>query len=489
MSAIIEQRIAKLREILQRGVNPFPYRFDTSYHSADIKADFDGLSSGERQVSIAGRLMSKRPHGKSAFGHLRDLQGDIQVYFRLDDLGKERFDFLDLIDVGDSIGVIGTVFKTRTEEVTVRATDYQLLCKSLRPLPEKWHGLRDRETRYRQRYVDLSFNMDVREVFLKRTRIVTSIRRFLDDRGFIEVETPVLQPIYGGGNAEPFTTHHGALDMKLYLRIADELYLKRLLVGGLEKVYEISKDFRNEGIDRTHSPEFTQLELYQAYADYHDMMDLFEEMVEKLSLDLTGGTEIVYQDQRMDFRRPWKRLSIEEALRKHAGIDLGTASDDDLRRICAGIAEAEWDRMPRGALIDEAIGHLVEPKLMEPTILHDFPVETSPLAKISRTDERFAERFEPFAFGMELGNAFSELNDPLQQRRRFERQLETGQQRQEIDLDFIRALEYGMPPAGGLGVGVDRLVMLFTDSHSIRDVILFPQMRHEADLEEESHGL
>ncbi len=489
MSAIIEQRIAKLKEILQRGVNPFPYRFDASYHSADIKTDFDSLSSGETLVSVAGRLMSKRPHGKSAFGHLRDLKGDIQVYFRLDDLGKERFDFLDLVDVGDTIGVVGTVFKTRTEEITVRATDYQLLCKSIRPLPEKWHGLRDRETRYRQRYVDLSFNMDVREVFLKRSRIITSIRGFLDGRGFIEVETPVLQPIYGGGNAEPFTTHHGALDMKLYLRIADELYLKRLLVGGLEKVYEISKDFRNEGIDRTHSPEFTQLELYQAYADYHDIMDLFEEMVEKLCTDLTGGTEIVYQGHKMDFRRPWRRLSIEEALKKHADIDLKSASDNDLRRMCADIAEADWDRMPRGALIDEVIGHLVEPKLMEPTILHDFPVETSPLAKISRTDERFAERFEPFAFGMELGNAFSELNDPVQQRRRFEKQMETGQQRQEIDLDFIRALEYGMPPAGGLGVGVDRLVMLFTDSHSIRDVILFPQMRHEADLEEESHGL
>lgn len=489
MSAIIEQRIAKLKEIINKGVNPYPYKFDTSHHSVGVKAEFERLSSAEVKVSVAGRLMSKRPHGKSAFGHVRDLKGDIQVYFRLDDLGKEKFDFLDLVDVGDTIGVVGTVFKTRTGEVTVRAADYQLLCKSMRPLPEKWHGLRDKETRYRQRYVDLSFNMDVREVFLKRTRMITSIRRFLDEQGFIEVETPVLQPIYGGGNAEPFTTHLGALDMKLYLRIADELYLKRLLVGGLERVYEISKDFRNEGIDRTHSPEFTQLEIYQAYADYHDMMDLFEELVERASIDLTGGTEVVYQDRKLDFKRPWRRLSIEDALKQHAQIDLKSIGDDQLRQMCSEIAGADWDRMPRGAMIDEVIGHVVEPKLVEPTILFDFPVETSPLAKVSRHDDRFAERFEPFACGVELGNAFSELNDPLQQRRRFETQLETGEQRQEIDVDFIRALEYGMPPAGGLGVGIDRLVMLLTDSPSIRDVILFPQMRHETDLEEGSYGL
>jgi lysyl-tRNA synthetase class 2 len=489
MSAIIEQRIAKMKEIANKGVNPYPYRFEVTGHSADIKAGFDQLETSGTKVSIAGRLMSKRPHGKSAFGHLRDLKGDIQVYFRLDDLGQAKFDIIDLVDVGDTLGVVGTVFKTRTGEITVRAADYQLLSKSIRQLPEKWHGLRDKETRYRQRYVDLSFNLDVREIFLKRSRIITSIRRFLDDRGFIEVETPVLQPIYGGGNAEPFTTHHSALDMDLYLRIADELYLKRLLVGGLEKVYEISKDFRNEGIDRTHSPEFTQLELYQAYADYTDMMDLFEEMVESLSVEMTGGTAIVYEDRSIDFKRPWRRLRIEDALKEYAQLDLKGTSDDDLRRICAGIVDGDWGEAPRGAMIDEIIGHIVEPKLTEPTMLHDFPVETSPLAKVSRTDERFAERFEPFVAGMELGNAFSELNDPLQQRRRFEKQLESGEQRQEIDHDFIRALEYGMPPAGGLGVGIDRLVMLFTGCHSIRDVILFPQMRPEADIEEESHGL
>ena len=490
MRAIIEQRIAKLNEIAGRGSNPYPYSFEVSHHSAGINEDFDALSSTGEQVSVAGRLMSKRPHGKSAFGHVRDLPGDIQIYFKLDDLGKDKFDFLDLVDIGDTIGVKGSVFKTRTGEITVRAVDYVLLAKSIRPLPEKWHGLKDLETRYRQRYVDLCFNIEVREIFRKRTSIIRSLRAFLDEKGFIEVETPVLQPIYGGGNAEPFTTHHNALDMKLYLRIADELYLKRLLVGGLEKVYEISKDFRNEGIDRTHSPEFTQLELYQAYTDYYGMMELFEEMIERACLDLGGSTEFTYQGQKVNFKRPWRRTSIEDALKEYAGVDLGTASDDDLRRICGDIGEQDWASMPRGALVDEIVGHAVEPRLIEPTILHDFPVETSPLAKVSRKDPRFAERFEPFAFGVELGNAFSELNDPLDQRRRFERQRDSGQgEGQEVDFDFLRALEYGMPPAGGLGVGVDRLVMLLTDSHSIRDVILFPQMRHEADLEEEFYGV
>jgi lysyl-tRNA synthetase class 2 len=490
MRAIIEQRIAKLKDIAARGSSPYPYSFEVSHHSDGIKDGFDELSSTNEQVSVAGRLMSKRPHGKSAFGHVRDLPGDIQIYFKLDDLGKERFDFLDLVDIGDTIGVVGTVFKTRTGEITVRASDYRLLAKSIRPLPEKWHGLKDRETRYRQRYVDLSFNLEVREVFRKRSSIIKSLRVFLDERGFIEVETPVLQPIYGGGNAEPFTTHHSALDMDLYLRIADELYLKRLLVGGLEKVYEISKDFRNEGIDRTHSPEFTQLELYQAYTDYYGMMDLFEEMIERVCRDLQGCTEFTYQGQKVDFKKPWRRISIEEALKEYAGVDLGAADDDALRKICEGIGDQDWAAMPRGALIDEIVGHVVEPRLIEPSILHDYPVETSPLAKISREDGRYAERFEPFAFGIELGNAFSELNDPLDQRERFERQRQTGLAGgQEVDLDFLRALEYGMPPAGGLGVGVDRLVMLLTDSHSIRDVILFPQMRHEADLEEEFNGI
>jgi len=489
MKAIFEQRLAKLEEMRKRGIDPYPRSFEQTHRSGGIADDFDDLSTAETPVSVAGRLMSKRPHGKTAFGHLRDVEGDIQIYLRLDELGEEKFGFLDLIDVGDFIGVKGTVFKTRTGEITVKASDLVMLSKSLRPLPEKWHGLKDKETRYRRRYVDLFFNQPVREVFLKRTAAIAAMRRLLDGKGFVEVETPVLQPIYGGGSAEPFVTHHEALDMKLYLRIADELYLKRLLVGGIEKVYEISKDFRNEGMDRTHSPEFTQLELYQAYADYHDMMDIFEEIMESVALEVCGSTRITYQGKQLDLKRPWRRISVKEAMKRYAGVDLDTVEDDRLREVSAEITDADWAHMPRGAMIDEILGHHVEPKLTEPTILYDYPLEISPLAKVSREDDRFAERFEPFVLGIELGNAFSELNDPVQQRRRLEQQLKDEGKREEIDLDFVRALEYGMPPAGGLGVGVDRVVMLVTDSHSIRDVVLFPPMRPESDLDEEIDGI
>jgi lysyl-tRNA synthetase class 2 len=489
MKAIFEQRLAKLKEIRNRGIDPYPRKFEHTHLSGAIKEDFEDLSASGSQVSVAGRLMSKRPHGKTAFGHVRDIQGDIQVYFRQDDLGEDRFGLLDLIDIGDFIGVSGTVFKTRTGEITVKASDFKILSKSLRPLPEKWHGLKDKETRYRQRYVDLFFNLPVREVFRKRTLVIAAMRKILDEKGFIEVETPVLQPIYGGGSAEPFVTHHQALDLRLYLRIADELYLKRLLVGGLEKVYEISKDFRNEGMDRTHSPEFTQLELYQAYADYFDMMDIFEEIMERVALEIAGSTIITYQGRELDLKRPWRRVSVLEAMKEFASVDLDTVEDDRLREICSGIAEADWGKKPRGAMIEEILGHYVEPKLITPTILYDYPLEVSPLAKVSRRDQRFAERFEPFVSGMELGNAFSELNDPVQQRGRLEQQLESEGKREEIDLDFVRALEYGMPPAGGLGIGVDRVVMLMTDSHSIRDVVLFPPMRPEAEMEEETDGI
>ena len=490
MRPIIEQRIAKLKAIREAGTDPYPYKFKVSHPSHSIKESFEVLSTGGGAVSVAGRLMSKRPHGKAAFGHIRDLAGDIQVYFKLDDLGAAKFGLLEAVDIGDILGVTGTVFKTRTGEITIHAADLTLLAKSIRPLPEKWHGLKDKETRYRQRYVDLFANLDVRKVFLRRARAIACIREFLNARGFIEVETPILQPIYGGADASPFTTRHNALDMDLYLRIADELYLKRLLVGGLERVYEISKDFRNEGMDRTHNPEFTQLELYQAYADYEDMMDLFEEMVETTCRAVVGASELTYQGQELSFKRPWRRQRVEDAVREYAGVDLAKDTDDRLRRVCAeceGIAEANWANAPRALLIDEIIDHFVQPKLVEPTLLCDYPVEISPLAKISRHDERFAERFEPFAMGIELGNAFSELNDPIQQRERLECQRRSSAE--PVDLDFIRALEYGMPPAGGLGVGIDRLVMILTDSYSIRDVILFPPMRAEAEIEEDLYGL
>ncbi|MFZ1946857.1 MAG: lysine--tRNA ligase [bacterium] len=488
MRAIVEQRIAKLKALARSGVNPYPYGYKVSHLSRRLKEGFEELSSRAAEVAVAGRLMSKRPHGKAAFGHLRDRSGDVQVYFKLDDLGEGAFNLLlEQVDVGDILGVEGTVFKTRTGEITVHARAFTLLAKAVRPLPEKWHGLKDKETRYRRRYVDLFVNLDVREVFVKRAAAIASMRNYLDSRDFIEVETPVLQPIYGGAAASPFVTQHNALDMKLYLRIADELYLKRLLVGGLERVYEIAKDFRNEGIDRTHSPEFTQLELYQAYADYNDMMALFEEMMEKAAMDVVGTTDITYQGRKISLARPWKRVLVEDAIRSHAGVDLGKATDDDLRKVCSGIAEGDWAAVDRGGLVDEIIDHFVQPSLLEPTLLCDYPVETSPLAKVSRRDPRFAERFEPFVLGMELGNAFSEMNDPLEQRERLLKQREASEE--GIDLDFIRALEYGMPPAGGLGVGVDRVVMLLTDSHSLRDVVLFPQMRHEAEIEEDIDGL
>jgi lysyl-tRNA synthetase class 2 len=332
--------------------------------------------------------------------------------------------------------------------------------------------------------VDLFVNLDVRETVLKRAAIIATMRRFLDGRGFIEVETPILQPIYGGASAQPFTTFHNALDMKLYLRIADELYLKRLLVGGLERVYEFCKDFRNEGVDKTHSPEFTMLELYQAYADYNDMMDLFEEMMETVCLEVLGTTDVTYQGKTVSFKRPWKRITVEDAYREYAGIDVAGASDDELRTVCAKIGEGDWAAMNRFELLGEILDHLVEPNFTEPTFLHDYPVETSPLAKRSRRDKRFTERFEPFAFGVELGNAFSELNDPAEQRARFEEQKRLAGE-EEMDHDFLRSLEYGMPPAGGLGVGIDRVVMILTDSPSIRDVILFPPMRPEAIDEDE----
>jgi lysyl-tRNA synthetase class 2 len=486
MSSIVQQRIAKLKSLAASGIDPYPYRYDVTHRSLSIKESFEGLPESGEEVSIAGRLMSKRPHGKAAFGNLRDATGDIQVYFKLDDLGADRFGLVEAVDIGDILGVRGIVFRTRTGEITVRSRDLTLLAKSVRPLPEKWHGLKDKETRYRQRYVDLFVNLDVRDVFAKRAAVIASMRAYLNGKGFIECETPILQPIYGGASASPFTTYHNALDMKLYLRIADELYLKRLLVGGLERVYEIAKDFRNEGIDRTHSPEFTQLELYEAYADYGDMMELFEEMMGKAAMDVLGTTDVTYQGRTAAFGTSWRRLRVEDALRQYASLDLGKASDGDLRAACARIADADWSKVPRGPLVDEIVDHFVQPNLIEPTFLCDYPVENSPLAKISRRDPRFAERFEPFAFGIELGNAFSELNDPVEQRARLEAQRTAGE---EIDRDFVRALEYGMPPAGGLGVGVDRVVMLLTDSHSVRDVVLFPQMRQEVELEEDPGGL
>ncbi|MBI2951173.1 lysine--tRNA ligase [bacterium] len=492
---LFAQRRQKLDEIRRRGVNPYPYRFEATHRTGEIRDRFEALEASKERVACAGRLMAVRGHGKTAFGHVQDEQGRLQVYVRLDRVGQEQFDLWGLLDIGDIIGVSGTVFRTRTGEMTVEVERLGLLSKSLRPPPVPkervedgkrvvFDAFSDKEKRHRYRYLDLLLNPDVRDAFRKRTRIISAIRRFLDGRGFLEVDTPVLQPIYGGASARPFTTFHNALGMPLYLRISNELYLKRLIVGGYEKVYEFSKDFRNEGMDRFHNPEFTLLELYQAHADYCDMMRLAEEMVSSAAVEVNGSARISYQGQQIDLTPPWRRMTMRDAIYEYGRIDVKAASDADLRAACKRLGvDVDGARGGRGKLIDEIFGACVEAHLVQPTIIMDYPVETSPLAKRHRDDPTLTERFEPFVAGGEIGNAFSELNDPLDQRARFEAQMELraggDEEAQMLDEEYLRALEHGMPPTGGLGIGIDRLVMLLTDSPSIRDVILFPHMRPE----------
>jgi lysyl-tRNA synthetase class 2 len=442
-------------------------------------------------------LFSQRDQVKTLFADLADRYGRVQLYLRKDELGEERFELLSLLDIGDWIGVEGELFRTRMGEVSVWVRSVELLAKSLRPLPlgkeeidpetgeRRVHsGFADVEQRYRQRYADLAVHPEVREVFLARSRIVSSIRRFLDARDFVEVETPILQPLYGGAAARPFTTHHYALDMPLFLRIADELYLKRLIVGGFERVYEIGKDFRNEGISRTHNPEFTMLEFYQAYADYEEMMTLVEDLLLALVQQVTGGSsEIVYQGVRLDFSGPFRRLGYHDALRQYGNLEIRDLDDAALRDALRSLGVEGVDAMNRPKLVDELFGELVEPHLEQPVFIVDFPREISPLAKPKRGDPELVERFELMVAGREIANAFSELNDPLDQRERFEAQARLkaagDEEAQSYDEDYLRALEYGMPPTGGVGIGIDRLVMLLTDQASIRDVILFPTMRPE----------
>jgi lysyl-tRNA synthetase class 2 len=450
------------------------------------------------RVSVAGRLVSFRGKGKTAFGHLEDVDGKLQVYFRQDQLG-DGYPLVKLLDLDDHVGVTGVLFRTRTGEITVRAQEVTLLSKSLRPLPRgktqeteegehvTYGGLQDPETRYRQRYADLAVHPDVRETFRIRARAVTYLRRFLDDRDFLEVETPILQPLYGGAAARPFVTHHNALDMPLYLRIADELYLKRLLVGGLERVYEIGHDFRNEGIDRTHNPEFTMLEFYQAYADYHDLMETIEAMVSGVVEHCCGQTAIEYQGTAIDFTPPWPRLRFHEELSRHTGLAFPGADEDAMRQVLRGLSEPpeDLDTLAGPALLDTVFKEFVEPTLIQPTFIIDYPVALSPLAKLHRDTPDVVERFELFVNGKEIANAFSELNDPDDQRARFSQQTaarDSGdEEAHSYDADYVRALEYGMPPAGGLGLGVDRLTMFLTDAPSIRDVILFPTLRPEVE--------
>jgi lysyl-tRNA synthetase class 2 len=483
LEELMRQRREKLEQWRALGVPPYAYRFEPTHHAADALARGAAVTEepGER-VRLAGRLMTLRGHGKAGFAHLLDGSGKIQLYFRADQLG-EAFRRYELLDVGDWVGVSGPLFRTRTGEITVRVESVELLAKSMRPLPEKWHGLKDPETRFRQRYADLFMNLEVRETFRRRARLTAALREGLDAQGYLEVETPVLQPLYGGAFARPFVTRHHALDMDLYLRISNELYLKRLLVGGLERVYEFSRDFRNEGMDRSHNPEFTMLEYYQAFADLGDMLALTEALVSGAVERARGVKQFDYQGQPLDWTPPWPHVSLLDAVSEQVGENVRALDAAHLERLTAARGIATRPGLGPGGLIDALFGELVQPRLTQPTFVLDYPAELSPLARASRTTPGLVERFELFAAGMELANAFSEQNDPEAQRRAFEDQMALrargDEEAQMMDLDYVRALEYGMPPAGGVGIGIDRLTMLVCDARSIREVILFPQLRPE----------
>ncbi len=481
---LFADRLAKLQRWREQGLDPFQAtKFDRTHLAAEIVAQFDTLQG--QTVRVAGRLIAFREHGKLTFADLLDSSGRIQLMVRINLVGEEAYRLFGELDTGDIIGAEGVVTKTRTGEVTVEVRRFWILAKALRPLPEKWHGLKDVEVRYRQRYLDLIANPEVREIFVKRSKIIQAIRRFLDERGFLEVETPILQPVYGGALARPFITHHNALGMELYLRIAPELYLKRLIVGGLERVYEIGRNFRNEGVDARHNPEFTMLEVYQAYADYHDIMRLTEELVAYVAQTVLGTLVITFQGHTIDLTPPWRRLSLMDALKEVTGIDfLAFRGDDEKAQEVGrqlGLSVEPTDHW--GRVLDEALKKKVVPNLIQPTFLVDYPVEISPLAKRKPDDPAMTERFQGFVGGLEIANAFSELNDPLDQRERFKMQQrlrERGDvEAHPLDWEFVTALEYGMPPTGGLGIGIDRLTMLLTNSPSIREVILFPLLRPE----------
>lgn len=496
------RRREEKNELEKLGINPYPSElFEVNVNTKDIQENYVKQKTDYKNISIAGRLMSRRIMGSASFAELQDESGKVQIYLRRDDIcpdeDKTMYNtvFKKLLDIGDIIGVKGFVFTTQTGEISIHVKELKVLSKSLKPLPivkesTDEHGnvvshdaFTDPEQRYRQRYVDLIVNPHVRETFKMRTTLVNSIRNFLNDRGYLEVETPILQPLYGGAAAKPFKTYHNTLDMPLYLRIANELYLKRLIVGGFDGVYEFAKDFRNEGMSRFHNPEFTQVELYVAYKDYQWMMDLVEEMVERIAMDLHGTTEIQVGENLINFQRPWKRYTMFEAIEHFTGIDISQMSEDELRSTAKSLDVPIDETMGKGKLIDEIFGEQCESKFIQPTFITDYPVEMSPLAKKHRSVEGLAERFEAICNGKEICNAFSELNDPIDQRERFQAQLELGKRGDEeamvLDEDFLRALEYGLPPTAGLGVGIDRLAMIMTNSNSIQDVLFFPQMKPE----------
>lgn len=480
LNELLQVRRNKLEELKAKGVEPFGRKFVRTNLAEDILKDFSSLEGQE--VIVAGRVMAKRDMGKAGFLHIQDFSERIQVYGRKDMLGDEQYEYFEKLDIGDIIGIKGQVFKTQKGEISIKATEVTMLSKSLKPLPEKWHGLKDIELRYRQRYVDLIVNPDVRKVFLTRSRIINAIRQFLTKREFLEVETPMMHPIPGGAAARPFITHHNALDMELYLRIAPELYLKRLLVGGFEKVFELNRNFRNEGISTKHNPEFTMIELYQAYADYQDMMELTENLVAEVANEVLGSTEIVYQGEKINLAPPWTRIPMLDAIKQYTGVDFTTVNSNEEARAKAKELGLEVEnKATRGNVINEVFEEFVETKLIQPTFITDYPIEISPLAKRKLEDPQYTYRFEAFIYAREMANAFSELNDPIDQKERFIKQMEKrdagDDEAHMMDEDYINALEYGMPPAGGLGIGIDRLVMLLTDSASIRDVLLFPHMK------------
>jgi lysyl-tRNA synthetase class 2 len=488
LDRIAQQRRQKLDRFRRRGINPYPYgyhRTHTTQQALDLLKQQEEKSQAKAAVvSLAGRIIANRPMGKISFLDLRDGSGKIQLCFYKDRLGEENLKLFQDLDIGDIIGVSGKLFRTKTGEPTLEVENFTLLAKSLQPLPEKWHGLADVDKRYRQRYLDLIANATAREIFQVRSQVIAAIRQFLNRRGFLEVETPVLQPSAGGALARPFTTHHHSLDQDFYLRIAPELHLKRLLIGGFDKVYEIGRIFRNEGISTKHNPEFTMLESYEAYADYNDVMSMVEKMVSEVCQQVLGSDKVKFGDNIIDFKPPWQRLELRQAIIQYSGIDFEQYPDtDSLRAAMLGLKMEVDQQKDRGRLIDELISTFVEPNLIQPTFLVDYPVEMSPLAKTKPDNQRLVERFEGFAGEMEIANAFTELNDPIEQRERFIRQQKERKVEAEveevIDEDFLLALEYGMPPAGGLGVGIDRLVMVLTGQQSIREVILFPQLREK----------
>lgn len=478
----MQVRIDKMHKIEEHGWKPFGYRFLYTHRAADIAAQFDELSEKETEVKMAGRIMAIRGHGKTCFMDMQDKTGRIQVYVRKDVIGEENYALIKLMDIGDTVGITGTAFRTHMGELSIKANSVEMLSKSLRPLPEKWHGLKDVETRYRQRYVDLIVNPEVRDTFVKRSQIIRSVREVLDSHDFLEVETPILNTIAGGAAARPFISYHNALDMQVYMRIAPELYLKRLIVGGMDRVYEMGRVFRNEGIDNRHNPEFTSVEIYQAFADYRDMMDLTEEVVVKTAAKVLGTTTINYEGTTIELASPWKRMSMIEAVKEYSGKDFTNVTDlEEARAIAKELNVAVEPSFGIGKIINACFEEYVEDKLIQPTFITGHPKEISPLAKSNPENPEITDRFEAYIYGREICNGFTELNDPIDQKERFLKQVEERANGDEeanmMDEDFVNALEYGLPPTGGLGIGIDRLVMFLTNSSTIRDVLFFPTMK------------